>query len=61
MRNHKLTYFKDNKKEWRWHLKAPNGRIVACSGEGYKRKRDCENGFHSAEDALFNTNYTIEI
>ena len=32
----KLIYFKDKKGEWRWHIKARNGRIIACSGEGYK-------------------------
>lgn len=30
--------FRDKKKEWRWRLRARNGRIVATSGEGYKRK-----------------------
>ena len=23
---------------WRWHIKAPNGRIVADSGEAYAKK-----------------------
>lgn len=32
-----LDVFKDKKGEWRWHLKR-RGRIVATSGEGYKRK-----------------------
>ena len=27
-------YYKDNKGEWRWRLKASNGRIIADSGEG---------------------------
>ncbi len=30
--------YKDKAGEWRWRLKARNGRIVANSGEGYKRK-----------------------
>lgn len=34
-------YFKDNKGEWRWHLKAANGRIIADSGEGYKSEQEC--------------------
>ena len=34
-------YFKDIKGEWRWHLKAANGRIIADSGEGYKSEREC--------------------
>lgn len=34
-------YFKDNKGEWRWHLKASNGRIIADSAEGYTTEREC--------------------
>ena len=34
-------YFKDHKREWRWHLKAANGRIIADSGEGYKDENEC--------------------
>ena len=30
--------FRDAAGEWRWHLKATNGRIIADSGEGYKRR-----------------------
>lgn len=28
--------------EWRWRIKARNGRILAVSSEGYKSKRHCE-------------------
>jgi len=38
--------YKDNAGEWRWHLKAGNGRIVADSGEGYKERGGC---IHSIE------------
>ena len=33
----KFTLYKDQVGEWRWNLKASNGRIVADCGEGYKR------------------------
>ena len=36
-----LHIFRDKKGEWRWHVKARNGRIVADSGEGYTRKSRC--------------------
>jgi len=36
--------YKDNRGEWRWRLRASNGRIIADSGEGYKNKQDCEHG-----------------
>jgi len=29
---------------WRWSLLAANGRCIADSGQGYKRKRDCVKG-----------------
>ena len=35
---------KDNAGEWRWNLKAVNGRIIADSGEGYKDRADCLHG-----------------
>lgn len=37
-------YYKDSKGEWRWRLKAANGRIIADSGEGYKSEKECLDG-----------------
>ena len=34
--------YKDKADEWRWRLKADNGRIIADSGEGYKNLGDCD-------------------
>ena len=34
----KIVIYKDGKGEYRWKLVARNGRVVADSGEGYKRK-----------------------
>jgi uncharacterized protein YegP (UPF0339 family) len=31
----RITIFEYKAGEWRWHLQAPNGRIIATSGEGY--------------------------
>jgi uncharacterized protein YegP (UPF0339 family) len=31
----------DSAAEWRWRFWAPNGRKMADSGEGYKRRQDC--------------------
>lgn len=39
--NDKWTFAKDDKAEWRWSRKAPNGQIVGASTEGYKNKKDC--------------------
>ena len=38
MRTAKLQIYRDAKREWRWRLRASNGRIVADSGEGYRRR-----------------------
>ena len=38
--------YKDNAGEWRWSLKAANGRVIADSGEGYRDRGDC---IHSIE------------
>jgi hypothetical protein len=34
----KIQIFEDSANEWRWHLVADNGRIVADSAEGYAKK-----------------------
>jgi uncharacterized protein YegP (UPF0339 family) len=34
-------YYEDDKREWRWRLKAADGRIIADSGQGYKHLSDC--------------------
>lgn len=40
-----LTFwiYPDNQRQWRWQLKASNGRIIADSGEGYNNLSDCQN------------------
>ena len=38
MRRAKLEIYRDGRGEWRWRLRASNGRIVADSGEGYQRR-----------------------
>ena len=40
----KLKYevYGDDKKEYRWRLKAGNGQIIATASEGYKKKADAD-------------------
>ena len=40
----KFEIFKNKKGEFRWRLKAANGRQIASSGESYKAMADCRNG-----------------
>jgi uncharacterized protein len=35
----KFVLYRDTKGEWRWTLRARNGRIVSDSSEGYREKR----------------------
>ena len=39
----KIEVFREtgDAKDWRWRLRAANGKIIATSGEGYKRKAAC--------------------
>lgn len=37
----KFQIYKDSRGEWRWRIRAANGKIVADSGEGYKNQQDC--------------------
>jgi uncharacterized protein YegP (UPF0339 family) len=34
--------FKDAKKEFRWRLKAANGKVMAVSNDGYSSKASCQ-------------------
>ena len=39
MKSARFVVFQDKKKQWRWHLKAGNGRVIA-QGEAHSRQRD---------------------
>ncbi|RYZ78019.1 MAG: DUF1508 domain-containing protein [Proteobacteria bacterium] len=40
----KFVLYKDNQKQYRWTLRANNGRIIADSSEGYTSKQACQHG-----------------
>lgn len=44
----KFELFKDKRGEYRFHLKAANGEVIANS-EGYKTKSSAENGIKSVQ------------
>ena len=37
----RFAYYQDHAGEWRWHLKGPDNKIIADSGQGYREERDC--------------------
>jgi uncharacterized protein YegP (UPF0339 family) len=52
-------FYKDEAGEYRWRLKARNGRIVADCGEGYSRKADCKAAYFRVFKLLTET--TVEL
>ena len=44
-------YYKDHKGEWRWRLKATNGRIIADSAEGYESETECRKDIERVKDS----------
>ena len=47
----KFHVYKDHKGEWRWRLKAANGKVLADSGEGYNSKQACKAGIELVKTA----------
>lgn len=43
--------YQDRASEWRWHLKASNGKIIADSGEGYRNRQDCLAGIQLVKES----------
>jgi len=46
----KFEIYKDTAGKFRWRLKAPNGEVIASSGEGYESKDSCKNGVLSVKN-----------
>ncbi|WP_409138904.1 YegP family protein [Pasteurella multocida] len=53
----KFETYLDACDEWRWRLRASNGKIIADSGEGYKLYFDCLHGI----DLVRQTNQFTDI
>ena len=49
VRTEPIQFYRDRNRNHRWRVRAGNGRIIATSGEGYERIRDCKRGL----DRLF--------
>lgn len=45
----KFEIFKDQRGEYRFRLKAPNGQIIAVSGEGFTTKQSCQGGIEAVK------------
>lgn len=51
-KKYKLYIFKDKRGEYRWHLRAGNGKIVADSAESYKTLRNVYRALEALDDFL---------
>lgn len=56
----RFQLYRDRKKEWRWRLVARNGKIVAVSGEGYKRKASALKTLNSFITAISDGYWLLE-
>jgi uncharacterized protein YegP (UPF0339 family) len=45
----KFEVYKDKSNQFRWRLIAPNGTIIASSGEAYSSKQACLDGIASVK------------
>lgn len=48
-RRQTFEVYEDSAGEWRWRLVAPNGNIIADSGEGYSSKQGAKRGIESVK------------
>lgn len=54
----KINIYRDDKNEWRWQMVA-KGRIMADSGEGYKRVSACRKSLNSLLVRIVANKYQI--
>ena len=48
----RLDIYCDSEGQWRWRLRAGNGRIIADGSEGYRSKRNAERAMYAAKLAM---------
>lgn len=47
-----IEKYEDKAGEWRWRLKATNGKIIATSGEGYNSKSNADRAIDTVVHAF---------
>jgi hypothetical protein len=55
----KLELYEDKSGEWRWRLKASNGRITATGGEGFSSKSACHTSMIRVWSTFGSDNFEI--
>lgn len=56
----KVEIYEDAAGEWRWRMKAANGRIIANGGEGFSSKHACIESFGRVRAACEDTILLVE-
>ena len=49
-----LRIYRDKVGKFRWQLKAPNGKIIGSSTQGYASKRMCKFNYHAVHVSIRN-------
>ena len=47
-----VEFYRDKKRDWRWRIRATNRKILADSGEGYRRRADAVRGLDRVRKIL---------
>ena len=55
----KIQLYQDKKDEWRWRLKASNGRIVATGGESFSSRSNCHDSVAKVWETFASGNYVV--
>jgi len=55
----KLQLYKDKKDQWRWRLKASNGRIVATGGEAFSSRAKCNESVVKVWNTFQSDNFSL--
>jgi uncharacterized protein YegP (UPF0339 family) len=51
MKTHTAEFYR-SKGQWRWRIRARNGKIIGAASEGYKRRIDCSRAFYRMYAAM---------
>lgn len=57
----KFEIYKGKKDDYRWRLKAANGKTIATAGQGYQAKADAKSGIASVQKAAADPKANFEL
>jgi uncharacterized protein YegP (UPF0339 family) len=57
----RVTFHKNNRREWIWTVQASNWRIIGRSSEGYKNKQDAIDNFEQLTGRLLDDEFGTKV